>query len=301
MPELPEVESARRVIADGALGRRIVDVDDHDDWVSRPLTPGVLRSALVGRSFTAAHRRGKSLWLNTSEQIDGAAPESDAGPDLGLHLGMSGIVVVAGPDRTAGADEGDGADAVGGHPRVADRLVGGDYRRNRDELADRGAYQRFAVTFADGGALRLLDPRRLSRVRLDPDIDALGPDAWQLSAADFRAAITAGRKVSTAPIKARILDQAVIAGVGNLLADEALWRARIDPARPVDTLSRAAVDRLGRSLQDALRDAIDRGGVHTGQVIAFRKAGEHCPRCGAEMTSGTVGGRTTWWCPREQA
>lgn len=299
MPELPEVESARRVIADGALQRRIVDVDDHDDWVTRPLTPGVLRSALVGRSFTGAHRRGKSLWLNTSG-LDHEEGDPGTGPDLGLHLGMSGIVVVGGPqsgDRTESADS---ADTVAGHPRIADRLVGGDYRRNRDDLVDRGAYQRFAVTFADGGALRLLDPRRLSRVKIDPDIDALGPDAWHLSAADFRAALTAGRRVSTAPVKARILDQSVLAGVGNLLADEALWRARIDPARPVDTLSRVAIDRLGRSLQEALQDAIDHGGVHTGQVIAFRRAGERCPRCGAQMTSGTVGGRTTWWCPKEQ-
>jgi formamidopyrimidine-DNA glycosylase len=280
VPELPEVESARRVLADGALHRRIADVDDHDDYVTRPHAPGELRSALTGRCFTAAHRRGKSMWLTTS-----GADGEDGGPDLGVHLGMSGIVVVAGPDRTE-APVGD--------------LVGGDYRRDRERFADRGAYQRFAVTFVDGGGVRLLDPRRLSRVRLDPDVEALGPDALGLSPAAFRSAVTAGRRVSTAPIKARLLDQSVIAGVGNLLADEALWRAKINPARAVDTLRRADIDRLGRSLRSALADAIERGGVHTGTVIAHRRAGERCPRCAGPMVSGTVGGRTTWWCGREQ-
>lgn len=278
VPELPEVESARRVLADGALQRRIVDVDDHDDYVSRPHAPGELRSALLGRCFTAARRRGKSMWLTTSG-------DDHDGPDLGLHLGMSGIVVVTGAARP-------------GDP--AGDLVGGDYRRDRERFVDRGAYQRFAVTFADGGGVRLLDPRRLSRVRLDPDIDALGPDALGLSPAAFRAALTAGRRVSTAPIKARLLDQSVLAGVGNLLADEALWRAKINPARGVHTLRRADIDRLGRSLQSALNDAVAHGGVHTGTVIAFRRAGERCPRCGGPMVSGTVGGRTTWWCAREQ-
>jgi len=275
VPELPEVESARRVLADGALHRRIVDVDDHDDYVIRPHAPGELRPALIGRCFTAALRRGKSMWLTTSGSDD------NGGPDLGMHLGMSGIVVVAAP-----GGPGD--------------LVGGDYRRDRERFVERGKYQRFAVTFADGGGVRLLDPRRLSRVRLDPDIEALGPDALGLSPAAFRIALTAGRRVSTAPVKARLLDQSVIAGVGNLLADEALWRAKINPARPVDALRRSDVDRLGRSLQGALTDAIDHGGVHTGTVIAFRRAGERCPRCGGPMVSGTVGGRTTWWCAREQ-
>ncbi|HEY7812346.1 MAG TPA: hypothetical protein VIC62_03865 [Nakamurella sp.] len=145
-----------------------------------------------------------------------------------------------------------------------------------------------------------MDPRRLSRVRLDPDIHLLGPDALGLSPAGFRAAMTAGRRVSTAPVKARLLNQSVIAGVGNLLADEALWRAKINPGRGVDTLRRARIDRLGTALQAALADAIARGGVHTGDVIGARKAGERCPRCGGAMVSGSVGGRTTWWCAKEQ-
>lgn len=88
--------------------------------------------------------------------------------------------------------------------------------------------------------------------------------------------------------------------VGNLPADEALWRAKINPGRGVDTLRRVRIDRLGTALQAAMADAIARGGVHTGDVIGARAAGERCPRCGGAMVSGSVGGRTTWWCAKEK-
>ena len=92
-----------------------------------------------------------------------------------------------------------------------------------------------------------------------------------------------------------------IAGVGNLLADEILWQAKVSPAARTDRLGRADADRLYRALVSALDSAIARGGVHTGDVIAARHPGGTCPRCGAEMRHGTVGGRSTWWCSREQA
>ena len=93
MPELPEVETARRLIADLALGRRIVGVDDADTFVCRPHSPGELRAALTGRTLTAAHRRGKTMWCETSG-LDGSAI---SGPDLGIHLGMSGQLLRADP------------------------------------------------------------------------------------------------------------------------------------------------------------------------------------------------------------
>ena len=86
MPELPEVETARSLIADQGLNRPIVAVDDADTYVTRPHSPGQLRDALVGRSLTAARRRGKTIWIETSG-LDGSATP---GPDLGVHLGMSG-------------------------------------------------------------------------------------------------------------------------------------------------------------------------------------------------------------------
>jgi formamidopyrimidine-DNA glycosylase len=141
-----------------------------------------------------------------------------------------------------------------------------------------------------------VDPRRLGRVRLDPPVERLGPDAGEVTLAQLRAVLSRG----TAPVKARLLDQDALAGVGNLLADEALWRAKINPARPEDQLSRAEVDRLFRAVRGSVEAAVDGGGVHTLPVVAARSVGGMCPRCGAPMSRGTVGGRTTFWCSREQ-
>ncbi|UFU03413.1 hypothetical protein LQF12_02040 [Ruania suaedae] len=274
MPELPEVERARATIARAALGRRITAVDDADTWVCRPHAPGDLASALVGRELTVAHRRGKLMWCETSA----LRGEDDPGPLLGIHLGMSGRVVVTAADGEA--DE--GGDRVRGTGATSPS-------RKRE-------WDRFTLTFADGGELRLFDKRRLGRVRLDPDMDALGPDAEQVGLAEFRQRVGRGH----APVKARLLDQSVLAGVGNLLADETLWQARIDPARPVDTLDEQDLAALRRALRRAIRSAVAKGGVHTGRVIEHRRPGGVCPRCGATMTRGTVGSRTTWWCPQEQ-
>ncbi|HMG65286.1 MAG TPA: hypothetical protein VK599_20245, partial [Streptosporangiaceae bacterium] len=158
-------------------------------------------------------------------------------------------------------------------------------------------WNRFTLRFADGGSLVLLDPRRLGRVRLDPDIGALGPDATQVSRAQFRALITKG----TIAVKARLLDQSKIAGIGNLLADEILWQAKVSPLARVNSLTPVQVNRLYRALKKVVDAAIASGGAHTGDVIAARHPGGTCPRDGAPMVHGIVGGRSTWWCSREQA
>ncbi len=272
MPELPEVESARAVIESAALGREIVDVDDSDIYVTRPHGLGDIRMALVGRRLTAAHRRGKSMWFDTS----GTDGSRSAGPALGIHLGMSGKIVIA-----------------DGH---GDEIEGGDYW-DRGRASGDHRFTRFSLTFADGGSLLLIDPRRLGRVRLDPPVEALGPDAREITRAQFRAAFARG----TAPVKARLLDQDAIAGIGNLLADQVLWQAKINPARPVGDLTQADVDRLYRAVRRSVEESVADGGVHTLPILSFRKEGARCPRCGAPMVRGTVGGRTTWWCSREQA
>ncbi len=277
MPELPEVETARAAIERAGLRRRITDGDDSDTYVCRPHAPGEIRAALIGRTLTGAFRRGKTMWCETS----GVGRSRTPGPVLGLHLGMSGHVLITSPG--------------------APLTEGGDWMNGRyDRLAATGKdlthWDRFMITYADGGSLRLFDPRRLGRVRLDPNLDDLGPDAALVSASEFAERVGGSR----APVKARLLDQSVIAGVGNLLADEILWQARISPRRPSGDLSRTELMILHEAVQDAVRSAIDKGGSHTGTMIDFRKAGRHCPRCGAELTRATVGGRTTWWCPIEQ-
>lgn len=249
MPELPDVESARRQIEAGALRRRIVAVEDGDTYVSRPHAPGEIADALVGRELLAAHRRGKTMWIETSGD----------GPLLGLHLGMAGRISI---------DE---------------------------EPSERG-WDRFVLHFADGGRLALHDRRRLGRARLEPDIDVLGPDAGDIDRAAFRARIGRGRL----PIKARLLDQAVMAGIGNLMADEILWRAKIDPRRPSGELTQDELDRLWRAMRTIIRMSVRRGHAGVTEMIPERRRGGHCPRCGTEMARATVGGRTTYWCPKEQ-
>jgi formamidopyrimidine-DNA glycosylase len=277
VPELPEVENARQVL-EKALDRTITDVDDSDSYVCRPHRPGEIAKALVGGRLTAAHRRGKTMWCDTVT-ADGAP-----GPHVGVHLGMGGRIRVTGP---RGSREGDLAGGL--PPRANEAGPGGSARKPE--------WDRVTISFDDGGSLRLFDKRRLGRVRLEPDLDALGPDAAEITRDDFRRRVGRG----TAPLKARLLDQSVLSGVGNLLADETLWQARLDPRRPSGELSTAELDELRRVLRKATRRAIEKGGVHTGEVISSRQRDATCPRCGAPMERGTVGGRTTWWCSGEQA
>jgi formamidopyrimidine-DNA glycosylase len=194
--------------------------------------------------------------------------ETDGGPALGLHLGMAGRIVV--DDASAGDPA-----AYDGAPPLWDR---------------------FALEFEDGGRLILRDKRRLGRAVLDPDLSHLGPDAAEVSRDAFRQRVGRG----DAPLKARIMDQSVIAGVGNLLADEALWRAGLSPVRAAGSLSDDELDHLRRAIRAATRSAIRLGGVHTGELIPARVRGGFCPRCGTELRRATVGGRTTYWCPAEQ-
>lgn len=258
MPELPEVEKYR-VLAERALGRAVASVSAPDAWFLKDgLTAPVVESVLPGLRFTAARRRGKLLLLDT-----------DGDHVLGLRFGMSGRLL------------------VDGHAAIDDYA----YASMRDEPA----WDRFSLTFEDGGDLRMRDPRRLGGVALDPDEDKLGHDALTVTRARLRDVLR-----SDAPLKARLLDQAKLAGVGNLLADEALWRAGIDPARPARSLTDAEVRRLHTHLVATIRELSERGGSHMGDLQPARVRGGVCPRDGAPLLRRTVGGRTTFSCPKHQ-
>ena len=244
MPELPEAERARAQI-EKVLGREIVAVDDRDTYVCRPHAPGEIADALIGHRLTKALRRGKFLWAETD----------DDGPELGLHLGMAGKIVIDGEP----------------HER----------------------WDRFVLEFADGSRLALHDRRRLGRALINPDFDHVGPDAALISRDQFRERVGRGSMA----LKARLLDQKSLSGVGNLLADETLWRARLSPERVSGELSEEELDHLRRVLRAATRAAIAKGGVHTGDFIKHRKRGAPCPRCGTTVKRATIGGRTTFWCP----
>lgn len=181
--------------------------------------------------------------------------------------------------------ETDDGPTLGLHLGMAGRLM--------IDPAQTSRWDRFTVAFDDGSRLVLRDKRRLGRAVLNPDYSHIGPDAAEVGRAEFRRRIGSGH----APVKARLLDQGAIAGVGNLLADEVLWQARIAPGRRTDTLSEADLDRLRRELRKAVRLAIRDGGVHTLGFVKSRRSPDGCPRDGHALERATVGGRTTYWCP----
>lgn len=254
-----EAEAARALIAERALDREIAKVHAPDAWfLKRGLTPRAVRSVLPGLRLTDARRRGKLILVDSE------------GPVLGLHLGMSGRIVIDG-------------EAAG------DPLL---YAAN----GDNPAWRRFGLHFADGGSLFLRDPRRLGAVELDPDEDRLGPDAAGVRLPYVRDLL--GR--SRAPVKAVLMDQSRVAGLGNLLTDEVLFRAGVDPARPADSLDDAEVRAVARAISTTVRTLGRRGGSHTGDHMPAREPGALCPRDGAPMLRRTVGGRTTYSCALHQ-
>jgi formamidopyrimidine-DNA glycosylase len=182
----------------------------------------------------------------------------------------------------------DGPD-LGLHLGMAGRIA-----VDEDEAPRR--WDRFVLEFADGGRMALRDKRRLGRALIDPDFSHIGPDAAEVGRDVFRERVGRG----TTALKARLLDQGVVAGVGNLLADESLWRAKLSPLQVAGELSVEELDRLRRELRAAVRDAIRNGGVHTGRFMPARERGGACPRCRTPLARDTVGGRTTYWCPRCQ-
>ncbi|MCP3992835.1 MAG: formamidopyrimidine-DNA glycosylase [Actinomycetia bacterium] len=157
-------------------------------------------------------------------------------------------------------------------------------------------WDRFVLEFTDGGDLKLQDPRRLGGVQLDPDEDALGVDAFEATLGDLRRRVLVGEVA----LKARLLDQSRLAGVGNLIADEVLWRASLDPARAAGSLAEGEERRLHRHLRNVLRDFLANGGSHTGRLQPARVRGGHCPKDGVELLRREIGGRTTYSCPSHQ-
>ena len=267
MPEILEVETGalRCIEARATATAQIARCDAPDAWfLKRGLTPHArARRAAPASRFTAARRRGKLMLVDT-----------DDGPVLGLHLGMSGRVLI---DGEAAGDplalrEQPATTGVAALRRALRR------RRHRCTCATRAAS---------------------ARSELDPDEDRLGPDAFD---AHPRAARARSRHASRAPIKAVLMDQSRIAGLGNLLSDEALWRAGIDPARVRPTTLDDDETRRARTGRSAttLRVLGRRGGSHTGDLTRRADPAAHCPRDGAPLLRRTVGGRTTYSCPVHQ-
>jgi len=238
---------------------------------------------LVGRRFGAVERTDP---LVVGDGVDVAVPGCSVesvgrrgkllvvgtdGPTVGVHFGMTGRLFV---------DDGPAIDRLaygaGGDDRVWDRWV---------------------VGLDDGSQLRLHDPRRLGRVWLEPAVGTLGPDVLTLTVSQLTTALARRR----APLKAVLLDQRAVAGLGNMLVDELLWRVGLDPHRVASSLDVAEVRRLQAAVRRRLPVMLRRGGSHTGTLSpVVRAAGGPCPRCGELLRRDTVGGRTTIWCPGHQ-
>ncbi len=293
MPELPEVETIRRQLAPLVEGRCLLRVEILDPRWSRPLTPEELADALVGRRVERLDRRGKYLLWHLSDEVF-----------LAQHLRMTGAVLCE-------------PSAEPTHVRV--RIELGASSRTRAP----GAPAPAASTRSRGPRRRrlvIVDPRRFGTGEL-----LLGEDAMErffaarlgLEPLDERFtaehlhALARGR---AAPVKAFLLDQRRIAGVGNIYADEALFRAGIHPLRPAGRLSPAQCSRLREGVIEALGEGIDARGAtiddfrHVDGVrgsfqdrfLVHRREGLPCPRCGTAIVKMVVGGRGTYVCERCQ-
>lgn len=284
MPELPEVETVRRGLYELIVGRTIRSVD-HDTPKSFPNAAGDVASFLVGAKITDVRRRAKVLLIDLSSEYT-----------LVIHLKMTGQLVFRASGVAFGA----------GHP--SDSLVG--------ELPDRST--RVTFLFADGSHLYFNDQRKFGWVRLMPTIEVpnidfmqkVGPEPLE---ADFTADQFAGRFVRRAksPIKAVLLDQTVVAGVGNIYADESLWGAKIHPLTKTGDVTEKELHDLYQQLRDVMNLSIEKGGSTDRNYVnaegkkgsyidfarVFRQEGKACPRCGTEIIKIRAAGRGTHLCP----
>lgn len=260
---MPELAEvdAYRRLAERVVGRAVAEVVAPDAWYLKRGLTAQLAAAALMGRTVTGARRIGKVLI-----LDLGGD----GPALGLRFGMSGRLLV------------DGQAAL-------DNLM---YASNR-ELEK---WDRFVVRFAGGGDLRMRDPRRLGGVELDPAEARLGPDALTITPSALARALQ-----SDVPLKARLMDQRRVAGVGNLAADEALWRAGLDPQRPARSLTDTERRRLHRHLRATMYDLLERGGSHMGDLMPERRPGGACPKDGTPLVRRTVGGRTTWSCPRHQS
>jgi formamidopyrimidine-DNA glycosylase len=284
MPELPEVETVKRGLNKLIIGRKIISAVT-DNPKSFPNSAVDVKQFLINASVTEVRRRAKVLLIDLSTDYT-----------LVIHLKMTGQLVFVDNAERFGA----------GHPN--DSLVG--------NLPDKST--RVTIQFDDSSHLYFNDQRKFGWVRLMPTAEVpnidfmkrVGPEPLE---ADFTAEQFAARFTRRArtTIKAAILDQSVIAGVGNIYADESLWGAKIHPARLVGTITDAEFKQLYSEVREVMNLSIEKGGSTNRNYVnaegkkgsymdfarVFRREGLPCPRCGTEIIKIRVAGRGTHICP----
>jgi formamidopyrimidine-DNA glycosylase len=287
MPELPEVETIKRGLAQLLPGKTVKDV--HHNWhKSFPNAPTDVIKFLVGAKVTHVRRRAKVLVIELSSEYS-----------LVIHLKMTGQLVFVSDKKRFGAGH-PGKELVGDLPAKSTRVI---------------------IDFTDGSQLFFNDQRKFGWMRLMasievPEIDffkKVGPEPLDDDFTVDRFIEQLMRRKNS-NIKAVLLDQTVLAGVGNIYADESLWGAKIHPATLVSKVPKAKLVMLHNALRDVLHLSIEKGGSTDKNYVdaegkkgsylsfanVFRKEGQPCPRCGTEITKIRVASRGTHICPNCQ-
>jgi formamidopyrimidine-DNA glycosylase len=286
MPELPEVETVRRGLADLIIGK-VVTLESHDTEKGFPNAEADVKEFLLGATITDVRRRAKVLMIDLS-----------TGYSLLIHLKMTGQLVFVG-DTRFGA----------GHPN--DSLV--------NDLPDKST--RVTLTFTDTSKLFFNDQRKFGWMRLMPTVESpnidfmqkVGPEplADDFTPKEFMQRFARRSKTN---IKAALLDQSIVAGVGNIYADESLWGAKLHPKRLVGSVTEQEFTTLFHELREVMNLAVEKGGSSNHTYVnaegkkgsymdfarVFRREGLPCPRCGTTIEKLRVAGRGTHVCPHCQ-
>lgn len=284
MPELPEVETVRRGL-DKLIIDKIIKGETHDFPKGFPNTPADVANFLIGAKITAVRRRAKVLLIDLNTHYT-----------LVIHLKMTGQLVYRSREQKFGA----------GHPNAS--LIG--------ELPDKTT--RVALEFSDGSKLFFNDQRKFGWMRLMPTIEVpnidfmkkVGPEPLEADTTS-KTFIERIRRRNNTTIKAALLDQTVIAGVGNIYADESLWGAKIHPATRVKNITDDQLVVLFDELRKVLKMALEKGGSTDKNYVnaegkkgsyidfarVFRREGQPCPRCGTTIEKTRLAGRGTHYCP----
>ncbi|MEX2289683.1 MAG: bifunctional DNA-formamidopyrimidine glycosylase/DNA-(apurinic or apyrimidinic site) lyase [Mycobacteriales bacterium] len=293
MPELPEVETVRLGLQRGVAGRTVADVTvTHPRAVRRHTAGGAdFTARLAGRTVLSAERRGKYLWLPL-----------DSGDALTGHLGMSGQLLVVPADSP-----------VQKHLHVRVRFADSHVPAGRELL--------FADSHAPAGReLRFVDQRTFGGLLVVPGGDPVPPVLAHIARDpldplfDDDAVVAAVRRRRTG-LKRALLDQTLVSGIGNIYADETLWRAELHGERPTDRLTRPAVRQVLAHARDVLREAVAAGGTSFDALYvsaegvsglfehslnAYGRGGEPCARCGSPIRREPFMNRSSFRCPRCQ-
>ena len=277
MPELPEVEVVRRGVADHVVGRRIATVEVRHPRAVRRHVPGAADFAarLAGRTVTAARRRGKYLWFELDDPSDAVL----------AHLGMSGQLLVQPVDAV---DE--------THLRIRLRLDDGNELR----FVDQRTFGGLSVEELTADGL----PAPIAHIARDPFDPSYDPED-----------VVARMRRRDTGLKRALLDQTVVSGIGNIYADEALFRAQLHGARPTATLTRPAARRVLAAAAEVMAAALGEGGTSfdalyvdvNGQsgyfdrrLAVYGQDGMPCPRCGTPVRREAFMNRSSYSCPRCQ-